>query len=173
MTPRALIDGDYADLRFVKSRSVAQMVVEFPIERGAELVKMFGAPIPGEPVRVAVARLVEGSVAQLDEHRASNAKDAGSNPVGAAKRSWSEISLAQQAGIRCGEPAFWTYLSQLSDEAGTNKPLIESADKAADYVRLACQVHSRADLDKSAQSRRAWRDIDLGYQAWLQAAEVV
>lgn len=157
--PRAL-SGEYANLIFVKTRSVAQMQIEFPIEEGAEIVKMFGAPLPGSPVKVAVARLKLGrevvpDIPQPDTKRASS-------------KSWDELPLAQQAGIRCSEESFWKFLSDehFFDENG-QFDIITDAEKAAVYVRLICGVDSRADLDKSSRSRILWRGLDAKFQAWL------
>lgn len=53
----AAMDGCYSDFRIVKTRSVAQLIVEIPIERAAEAVALFGVPQPGQEIHVAVARL--------------------------------------------------------------------------------------------------------------------
>ncbi len=55
----AVIEGSYADFKLVKTRGVAQLVIEIPIERAAEAVAMFGIPQPGQEIAVAIARLVE------------------------------------------------------------------------------------------------------------------
>src|ERR1019366_715702 len=105
-TPRA-IDGDFADVRSVKTRSVIQMIIEIPIERGEELIRMFGFPQPGKPVRVAVARL--NLKPELEVVPDTREPVSGGNKTGAGGRSWSDLSPAQQAGIRCNEPAFWKF----------------------------------------------------------------
>lgn len=161
--PRA-IAGEFADFKLVKTRSVAQIVVEIPIEQGEQLVRMFGIPQPGKPVKLALARLVEGSVAQLDERHASNVEDAGSSPAGAAtsRREWSSLSPPQQAGIRCGEIAFQRFLRENGDAQ------CDTSEAAATYVRFSCGVRSRADIGKDRASLNKWRDLETAYQAWLR-----
>lgn len=51
------ITADYAQLKFVQGRKVAQIILEIPIEQGAEFVRMFGTPNPEEGTPVALARL--------------------------------------------------------------------------------------------------------------------
>jgi hypothetical protein len=80
---------------------------------------------------------------------------------------------AQQAGIRCGEKAFWRYLNEAGhadeyeSEHGVER--ISSAERAAAYVRLICGVHSRADIGKTSASLVKWKALDSEYQAWLSA----
>lgn len=44
----AAFKDTYSDLRFVKSRKVAQVVVELPIEEASRFVEAFGAPDPSK-----------------------------------------------------------------------------------------------------------------------------
>ncbi len=53
----AAFSGSYCDLKFIKSRSVAQVVVEIPIEQAAAFIAAFGAPEPSKECPVAIARL--------------------------------------------------------------------------------------------------------------------
>src|SRR6185312_4925497 len=55
--PPAVIDGSYADFKLIKTRSVAQICVEIPIEEAERFIGMFGIPKPGIEIPVAVARL--------------------------------------------------------------------------------------------------------------------
>lgn len=89
---KAVLQGDFVDLRFLKSRKVVQVIVEFPIETGPEIVAAFGTPNPAITVPVALARLTDG-VAE---------KKGG--------------KLAQQAGIMGGEAAFQAYV-QVNDNS--------------------------------------------------------
>lgn len=43
MSSATAFSGSYCDMRFVKSRKVAQIVVEIPIEQAAAFVAAFGA----------------------------------------------------------------------------------------------------------------------------------
>lgn len=150
---RAAIEGDYADFKIVKTRSVAQFVVEIPIEQAAEMVRMFGVPVPDKPVRVAVARLEEAPQIEATAEPAANSN---------GHRSWRDLTPAQQAGIRCNEPAFQKFLREEGDSA------VNDDAAAASYVRLACGVHSRAHLTGNAANK--WRELEAKYQAWMHPA---
>lgn len=151
--PRA-IDGDYADFKIIRTRNTVQIVVEVPLERGDDVVKLFGLPNPGKPQRVALALLVQpqpetpASPVQLD-----------------SRRKWPDMKLAQQAGIRCSEPAFHKYLQE-------NGHPCADADAAAVNVRLICGIHSRAELDTNPSAGRKWRELDAAFDAWMHAPEV-
>lgn len=149
MTDRAAIDGEYSDFKIVRTRSVAQFVVEVPIEQAGEVVRLFGLPIPGKPVRVAIARLAEP--AQIE-----------AKTNGDGKRSWQELSPAQQAGIHCNDPKFWKFLR----EQGAS--FVVAAEDAAVWVRDECGVASRSELTTDHRARILWRDIDTRFQAWLR-----
>jgi len=159
MTKHAALPGTFADLKTVKTRSVVQMIVEFPIERGADVVAMFGFPQPGQEVPVAVARL---NVAPQIEHAA---------PAGEKKR-WGGLPPAQQAAIRCGEVAFQKFWSHgdLFEEVKEDMPNATAEERAAECVRRACSVKSRRDIADSPHALACWRGIEADYQIWLRAA---
>lgn len=153
MSDRAAIDGDYADFRIVKTRSVAQVTIEFPIEQAQEIVRFFGVPMPSKPVRLAVARLA--GAPQIE---------ASATPVGEEPepRRWSNLKRAQQAGIRCAEKSFQAFLRE------QGQPQVTDTDKAAEYVRMVCgNLHSRAELDTRETAGRLWNDLDGRYRAWM------
>jgi len=168
MTAPRAIDGDFADVRSVKTRSCIQMIIEIPIERGEELIRMFGFPQPGNPVRVAVARL-QTNLKEVTPDT-STIPNAGSFPGhknGAGeKRDWSSLSPAQQAGIRCNEPAFHLFLR---DDGASQ---CDSAEKAAEYVRFATGVRSRSDIGQSNEAIQKWNELEAKYQAWRIAPAV-
>ena len=154
MSDPLAIAGDFADLKTVKSRATIQVIIEFPIEQGERIVRMFGFPQPSNPAKLALARLAE--TPQIEGH----AQPANGN----GKRSWRDLTGPVQAGIRCAEPAFWTFLR----EAGGSN--VNDEDGAANYVRLACGVHSRAEIATKKGAAVLWHDLDTRYQAWLAHA---
>lgn len=84
------------------------------------------------------------------------------NRAGDGKRSWHELSPAQQAGIRCSEASFQAFLREEGDATCDN------ADRAATYVRFVCGVDSRSDLNAAGSvARLKWRDMEAKFQAWL------
>jgi hypothetical protein len=134
----AAFSGDYVDLRFVKSRKVAQVVVEIPIEQAAAFVAAFGAPNPSTGVPVALARLAAAQEQQPAKER----------------RKFSELPPSQQAAMRCNERDFQTFM-----DAST-------PDEAAESVRLHCGIRSRAELNSSPEAAAKWDLLEADYFAW-------
>lgn len=138
MTKPAAITGDYTDIRFIKSRKVAVINIEIPIEAAGAFVEAFGTPNPATGVPVAIARMV--------------------GPTVSPERKGGK--LAQQAGIICQEPAFAKFIEEKYAELSPCDP--------AEFVRHKCIVHSRADLDHHESAGRRFKDLKLEYEAWLK-----
>ena len=138
MPELATFKGDYCDLRFVKSRQVCQIVIEIPIEQGAEFVARFGTPLPGKNVPVALARIDENAVKE---------KKGG--------------KLCQRAAILCGEPAFWKFLDEK-----TTSGLGHNEDYSTHYLRGYCGVSSRRELDHNDEAGRKFFDLVAQYEVW-------
>lgn len=139
MTANAVVAGTFADLRTVKSRSVVQMVIEIPIERGASVVEMFGFPQPGEEVLVAVARLMPQPAAPEPQ------------PV-KERTPWDAMKHSQQAAILCGEVGFQRWIK------------VETKEAAAEFVRQHCGVPSRKDLDQDDEAASRWNRLSGQYR---------
>lgn len=146
MTALAAFQGDYVDVRFVKTRKVCQIVIEIPIERGTDFVASFGAPNPASTVPVALAR--------LDATFTSETKGG---------------KLAQRAGILCNDARFRTFMAERDPELKSAFKRLD-ADMAATELRSICKVNSRAELDHNAQAARAFEDLEREFKAWEIAA---
>jgi hypothetical protein len=115
----------YADLKIVKTRGVAQLILEIPLEQAdAALEVLGGVPRPDREVWCAVARL---------------AKDAPAEPVqpeepAKERRAFHEMPLPQQAGLLCKDFRFQAWCGA------------ENEMEAIEYLRHCCGVSSRADL---------------------------
>ena len=83
----------------------------------------------------------------------------GAQPV---RRKFAELPPTAQAGIRCGEAAFWEFIKRYLgfDER-------DLAIDPAPYVRLICNVASRAEMNTNAEAAARWRDLEARYQVWL------
>lgn len=136
-----VLKATYADLKTVKTRGVCQIVLEMPIEGMADAFSLLGAPIPGNEVWVAVARLrpsvsaVASEPVEIEPHHKPK-------------------SLAQIAGIICNEPAFWKYVN------------VADANAAAEYVRGHCGITSRSALDSNDDAAQAFRTLKADYLIW-------
>lgn len=85
------------------------------------------------------------------------AKPAPPKPKEKPHQRWEDLSNCQQAGIRCGDVAFWEWLGVATEEA------------AAHNVRRRCDVDSRTELDAPAHILKdgltwppaiAWQKMD-------------
>lgn len=113
----AAIAGSYSDFKLVKSRSVAQIVVEVPIEKAEEFLKVFGVPQPGAERPVALALM--------------NVQKEPEKP----KQSWESMSYAQRSGILRNDKRFQEWLG------------VSNADDAAEHIRKKCGVDSCSQID--------------------------
>lgn len=172
MSDSRAIAGTYADLKFIKTRSVAQIVMEIPIEQADAFLKMFGAPQPGKEIPVAIARM---NTAPSSNGKTSDfeSEDRGSTPRGAAKPKgkFSDLSLPAQAGIRCEDAKFIEFLGTRNADKnnGTGEliNLLEFCGSPEQCVRSFCAVTSRAELSTNHDAANRWRELERVYQAWL------
>ena len=153
MTDKAVIQGTFADLKTVKTRSVVQMVIEIPIEHGAMIIDAFGFPRPGEEVPVAVARLDP------------NVAKAAPAPPEKPKTRFHDKPLSAQAGIRCGDEEFWRFLRS-RNVACESDPVTQ----AAVYVRNYCAVKSRSEIANGCAAGDRWALLNMEYEQWAGLA---
>lgn len=140
MTDEAVIQADYCDLKFIKTRKVAQVVLEIPIEQSDAFIAAFGSPRPDLTVPVVIARM---------------------NPEQMAKPKGGK--LAQRAGILCNEGAFQQFVAE---RAG----ITASKDNAAAYLRGRCGVKSRSEIDHDEVAKHKLRNLETEYRAWCSVA---
>ena len=138
-----IISGTYSDFRIIKTRKVAQMVIEFPIEQGEQFISKFGLPNPHEEKWVAVAWLR-------------------SEPVETNGRASKAI---QQAGIMCKDVAFGTWLRD------TRKFQINPANETEvqEVVRAVLGVTSRADMRTNDDALERWETLYDQFRRHLEA----
>jgi hypothetical protein len=142
--------GTFADFKLIKTRSVVQVVIEMPIEHGPAVIAAFGLPSPGAEIPVAVARMTAPETIEHDEPKPA--------------RRFGEMPRAQQAGIRCGEAAFWRFLSETTGQR------VGCANEAAEAVRRVCCVSSRAELDGPGAAD--WDDLSSQFSMWMRHPEI-
>jgi hypothetical protein len=166
MTKPAAIQGEFANYKPVMGRKVLQLVIEIPVEQALEALQALGTPTGGTSIPVAIARLdIEKAV-----HEPSKAQEK-------PKRSWAQMPPSQQAGVLCLDEQFQRFLKGWSRGVdiftinGTEDPIDGSAD-AAEVVRLACGVSSRADLDKNGEAEKIWHGLVADYRAWQRFGEM-
>lgn len=144
--------GDYVDLKFIKTRKVAQVHIEIAIEEAAKFVAAFGAPNPASGIPIAMAR-IDPNAKPTDGHRLLKGG-----------------KLAQRAGILCNEKGFQLFIAQHAHgmDGKPHEPV--SAEDAATYIRALCVLNSRADLDHNHGAAAKFKDLEASYRAWLSVA---
>jgi len=162
MKPLA-IRASYADLKLVKTRQVAQLIFEVPIEEfDAAYEVLGGLPNPAKERWFAIAAIKE---VMPDTQTATNIQRTDARPEpkdkpARAKRGWRDLQPSQQAGMRCEEAAFVHFLREV------RKDDWHETQDTADCVRLICGVESRAELNSNQRARVIWHQLDEQYQAW-------
>jgi hypothetical protein len=141
MTDAAVFKGTIGALRTIGGRKVIAVTVEVPIEEQSTVAK-----IAEHGAWVAVARI--------------NAEEA-PKPAQKEKRRWETLSVGEQAGIRCGEKAFWEFLTDYS----TFSFAPGDANECAGYLRQHFGVDSRKDIP-----RDRWNALENEYQLWLRVS---
>jgi hypothetical protein len=156
MTDPIAMPGDYVDLKFIQGRKVARVVVEIPIEFANKFIAGFGTPDAANPVRVAIARLVNPG------------PDSGSTPLRTPdaetkcqdkSRHWNDLSAAAQAGIRSHDPEFQRWAGIQADLCGTSY----AQEQTAQIIRAHCKVASRREFSESPEAAKLWRSMDTDF----------
>jgi hypothetical protein len=138
------IRGCFSDFRLIRGRKVCQLVVELPIEEADEALRVLGGlPQPASERWLALAPLNITSIKPKEKQR------------------FEDLKSAMQAGIRCGEPAFWRFLDELGGD-------VASEEAAAIWVRAYCGVSSRSALNLDPKAAAKWQELDARYMLWLR-----
>lgn len=153
----AAILGDYTNLVFRKTRSVAVVEIEIPIELASDFVAKFGTPNQGKGIPVALARIQQDTPKAIERPKTVDELK--------ERRKLSELPLSQQCAIRCAEPLFQEFLT----ERGLTAP---NAEETAVTVRSLCFIPSRSKLDTDNDAADIWRQLDGDYLFWMRHREI-
>jgi len=79
-----------------------------------------------------------------------------------------ETDTVKQAGIRCKDVRFQTFLAETNDgwklmTTGTHE------QRATELVHSICGVKSRKDIVPGSEAAEHWHDLEGRFQAWLRA----
>lgn len=86
---------------------------------------------------------------------------------GGARRSFHEMTLAEQAGMLSADPAFIKFLE--TERCGS----VTDSTSAAVYVRALCGIKSRSELKAGGEPAQRWTNLVSDYRAWMREPEVV
>ncbi|MGH2358943.1 MAG: hypothetical protein ACRDGM_00130 [bacterium] len=153
---RAMINATFSDFKLIRTRSVAQLVFELPIEQAdAALVALGGVPQPAEERWVTI--------------NLARARQRTTKP--------SLLSDSEKARTRCvllcKEHAFqaWIFVRALEE----NRQIGEATGREAECARLVRDmlgVASRAEIAHDDAARAKFRQLEVAYaQASGRVAE--
>ena len=153
MSKPVAILGDYTDLVFRKTRSVAVISIEIPIESAADFVARFGTPNPAQGVPVALARVMPEPKAPATGEPVK--------PIDEPKerRKFNDLPLSQQCAMRCNEPLFAEFLWERFPESKENG--------TADTMYKQLGIKSRSELNDNRVAASYWRKLDDDYRFWV------
>jgi hypothetical protein len=161
MTDEAIIEAEYVEWRMVKTRSSLQLIFEVPLERQELVMRALGVPLPNVSTPVAIARLLpaaeRSNVVQIEDHRPVEDEDEPHKPP---------RPLSQIAGMFCNNVLFQTFIQE-ETEGWSHRP---TSDEAADWLRQACGIESRTELNTNAVAAARFRMIRGQYEAWRLVA---
>jgi hypothetical protein len=149
MTAPAVIRGTLSEIKPVKTRSIWQIVVEIPVEQAQSAIDTLGVPVPGKERWVAVALLDAASSAPQPAPAPEPDKP---------RRRFQDLPRSQQAGMRCEEPEFASWMKQKNPGAWN-----ASGGEVAGAVRWLCAVNSRAELNTDPVAGRLWDHLNTQY----------
>ena len=169
MTDPAAIMASLVDVRNIAAHKCIRLELHVPAEQAALVIQAFGWPTAVDPVPVAIARIDPKSITIDPEKMVGLGEFAhgrrlldSPEPPKEHKR-FDMLPLSQQAGIRCGDPAFWRYLNEEHFGDGG----VEDAEAAAIAVRGLCGVTSRADLKSNTDAGVAWARLNRDFEVWM------
>jgi hypothetical protein len=146
----------YSDWRLIKTRQTVQIIFEIPLEDADAAYEVLGGmPQPGSEQWFGIAAL-SGEAAKPQQEIETPTRPAG------VSRNWNDLQPQQQAGIRCSEATFVSFLKEEYPDHWH-----EAGDEPAECVRMICGVRSRVELGINQKARTVWGRLDGEYQGWL------
>lgn len=134
----------------VPTRKVFQMVLELPIEKAADAIKLFGTPDSDGATWLAVARLIgpdKGSSPPVDSVGA---------PQGQGKvRHFKDMNRSQQAAIMCRDDEFQSWMGEIDPDGA---PAFREG-QAIGLLKQHLGIVSRRELDTDPAKAKAWDSL--------------
>ena len=143
MTTPAIIRGTFSDLKLIKSRSTAQLVIEIPIEEADNaLTALGGVPLPGKECWVAIARLTTQAVIAAPQKE---------------RRALEDVPLPQRAGMLVNDPKFVQWL----DEMGMDEYMTPD-----EWLKSNCDIQSKTQLATNGAAAEMFLKIEGDFRHW-------
>ncbi|MEK9768069.1 MAG: hypothetical protein VW683_04015 [Betaproteobacteria bacterium] len=136
-----IMDGTYEDFKIIKTRKVAQVIIEIPIERAESWVQMFGLPSSEQSKWVAIARLRDEAVSPPNQE---------------------VVKAIQSAGILCKSENFGEFLQV----KGLEEVNPSDSESIANGLRAILGINSRTDFHNDEQALMSWNRLKGEYESW-------
>jgi hypothetical protein len=162
MTEYRGLSGTYSDFKLVKTRSVCQAVIEFPIEEAEQVIESLGIPVPGKERHVCIG--LRDKLLEIAEGKATGPeRHANLSLVG--KQRYAEADEMKRAVMRAGmlpnDPQFIDWVSRKSELS------------AVDFIRNECDVESRSEIATDENAFHAFMRMEREFLVWAgRAAEL-
>lgn len=145
MTRPIAFSATFSDFKLVKTRKVAQLVFEIPLEAvDAAYQVLGGMPDPSAERWFGIAPIREDAAKPKE------------------RVEWRDMPPASQAFLRCKDIVFRKFLTETRGD-------VNSEEAAAVLVRELCAVQSRSELSTKHAARVVWHQLDTEFQAWKAA----
>lgn len=142
----------------VPTRKVFQMVLELPIEKAADAIKLFGTPDSDGATWLAVARLI-GPDASAQTGAVTPAARV-SAPLGAPQGQgkvchFKDMDKSQQAAIMCRDDEFQSWMGGIDPDGA---PAFREG-QAIGLLKQHLGIVSRRELDTDPAKAKAWDSL--------------
>jgi hypothetical protein len=172
MTDKAIMMGDYVDLKFMPGLKSARVFVDIPIEHSNAFLKMFDAPDRSNPVKVVIARIALPDAEQpsgpqgpathsgpvYSDGMSSTQSNSTATEGKASDKPRTPKSRSQMAAIKCADLIFCNWLMDTyGDVWNSTFEFDQSIPTAADKtLKLILGISSKKELDIEGPKAEAW-----------------
>lgn len=175
MNDIAAIKATFSDFKIIRSRKVAQYIMESPLELADDcLKKLGGVPNPHQEVWVGIARLnlADASCREDGVQAGTTGATSASPNTTSVTKPKREMTLANRIALVTNEPKFFDFLKEfdtLHFSLPEPDPFIP-AETAAIFVRHYCGVNSRSEIKYDTPEAEKWKQLYTEYQDWLSSS---
>lgn len=151
------IDAYFVSFSTSRDGSTLRLVFELPTERTADVMQTLGAPSKDGENWCAIAKLQPVSQPAVARPPAAADLEA---PRPAGARESRAFTLSNRAAALCRDKGYWKWLNEHGAAVG-------SEHTAAEAMRLACGVGSRAEFDiAKSLAQRMFLQHEAEFNQW-------
>jgi hypothetical protein len=155
----------FSDMKLVKTRQVAQLIFEIPIEEfDAAYEVLGGMPVPSKERWFGIAALkspAEEARARPDQEIPHHTRP---DRAAREKMDWRDMQPAAQCALRCNDATFRAFLTE--EHSFRPRTGEDAAEQAAAFIRNWFGIKSRSELSTDHKKRVLWKQFDDSFSAW-------